>query len=336
MESIPLTRSAFVLPFTNVLNEAGAPTVALLSEFHLPTHLEDKSDCYLPLFPVLRFVSTAELSQGIRDIGFLAGRRLSFETLTGQSRALVLHSPTLFVALKNVCRFARVEDSSLRVRLIRHEGDLRICYTNIAPRADHMPHLEHAQWIQNLMTIYIIRQFAGPDWAPATFAFQSLYTPHAETLSRWPRTRFLRGEKTTWLDIPLEQLSLPIRARCRAPRRSADRVQPIDTDFISTFKLMLATYLDEHVPTIAEAAEILGTSVRSLQRELSHAGLTYTRLLDHIRFEKSARMLRETDAKIIDVAYAAGYASPSHFSRAFHRIAGVTPREFRGKTAHAG
>jgi AraC-like DNA-binding protein len=35
------------------------------------------------------------------------------------------------------------------------------------------------------------------------------------------------------------------------------------------------------------------------------------------------------DAKIIDVAYATGYADPAHLARAFRRMAGVTPREFR-------
>ena len=61
--------------------------------------------------------------------------------------------------------------------------------------------------------------------------------------------------------------------------------------------------------------------------------LTYSRLLDQVRFEKAAEMLRKTDAKIIDVAYATGYENPSHFSRAFRRIAGVTPREFREMSA---
>jgi transcriptional regulator GlxA family with amidase domain len=52
-------------------------------------------------------------------------------------------------------------------------------------------------------------------------------------------------------------------------------------------------------------------------------------LLDQVRFEKGAEMLRETDAKIIDVAYATGYSDPAHFARAFRRIAGITPRELR-------
>jgi AraC-like DNA-binding protein len=94
-------------------------------------------------------------------------------------------------------------------------------------------------------------------------------------------------------------------------------------------KAALRTYLDEHVPNIPEAAEIVGTSLRTLQRELSSADLTYSKLIDQVRYEKAADLLRGTDAKIIDVAYSVGYTDPSHFTRSFRRIAGVTPHEFR-------
>jgi len=40
-------------------------------------------------------------------------------------------------------------------------------------------------------------------------------------------------------------------------------------------------------------------------------------------------VLGNREAKIIDAAFAAGYDDPAHFARAFRRIAGVTPREFR-------
>ena len=94
---------------------------------------------------------------------------------------------------------------------------------------------------------------------------------------------------------------------------------------------MLSTYIDERVPTIAETAEIVGTSVRSLQRGLATADLTYSRLLDEVRFENAIEMLRKTNVRITDAAYASGYANPTHFTRAFRRFTGITPREFRAK-----
>ena len=333
MKPVPLTRCAFVAPFAGILNRMGAPGASLLSKFRLPTNIEEKPEQYVALFPALRFVAAAQLSQGIIDFGFLAGRQLAFRHLSPQFQATVRRSPTLLAALESWRRFIQLEDSVLRIRLERHAQSLRVCFVNTFPGAERMPHLEHAQWIQNIMTIHVVREFAGPGWMPATFAFQSRYSPGIETQSFWPHTRFLSGQYATWIDVPASLLGLPNPASRRAREPLGGRLQPFDTDIVSTLKLMLASYLDECVPSIMEAAEIAGTSVRTLQRELATAGLTYSSLLDQVQFERAAEMLRETDAKIIEVAHATGFENPSHFSRAFRRIAGVTPREFRQSSA---
>jgi len=330
IKPIPLTRWVFVSPFISILNEMGAPTASLLAKFHLPTHLEPKSNHYIPLFPALRFVTATQLSQGIADFGFLAGRKLRFEALNAQFRATVHRSPTLLAALQSFCRFVQLEDNMLHVRLEQHGPSLRVCYSSAIPGAEGMPHFEHAQWLQNMVAILIVRQFAGPQWLPPTFAFQARHVPTKETQSFWPNTRFLSGQNAAWIEIPVSQLSLPVRMRARAPSRSQEQpFCPIGTDVVTALKLMLPSYLGADVPVIAEAAEIVGTSARSLQRELAAADLTYSRLLEQVQFESAAEMLRETDARIIDVAHATGYADPSHFTRAFRRMAGVTPREFR-------
>jgi len=300
----------------------------MLAKFHLPTQLDEKPGHYLPLFPALRFVTDSGLSQGLADFGFLASQRLGFEALSERFQATVYHSPTLLSALRSWCKFVQMEDNVLNLGLKAHHGKLRICYTNTFRNATEMPHLEHAQWIQNMMTIHIVRQFAGHDWTPSTFAFQSRYMPTNETQSLWPNTRFLSGQAATWVDVPVSLLPLPVQGKnplvC-----STQRLRPIDVDIVNTLKLLVSAYLDTHIPNINETADIVGTSVRSLQRKLSAADMTYSDLLDQVRFEKATELLRNTDAKIIDVAFAAGYQNPSHFARAFHRIAGVAPNVFR-------
>ena len=53
------------------------------------------------------------------------------------------------------------------------------------------------------------------------------------------------------------------------------------------------------------------------------------RSLDTVRCEHASRLLQDTDCRIIDVAFSSGYTDPAHFSRAFRRMTGVTPRQFR-------
>ena len=333
MRAVPLARCVFLMPFVSILDGAGAPSRKLLDEFRLPTHPQDKIDDYMPLLPALRFMTTAQHSQGIKDFGFLAARQMSFKTLSERMKTAVRHSPSLFVALQHWCRLVQLEGNLMHAWLEQDEHVVRIC-SAIAGTAG-MPHLEHAQWVQNLMPICIVREFAAPKWAPATFAFQARYTPSAATQAVWPNTRFLPGQSASWIDVPVSHLSLLNPTEFGAPDPQAQEFVPIGTDMITTLNLLLPAYLGERVPNIREVAEITGTSVRSLQRELALADLTFSDLVDQVRFRKSAELLRQQDIKIIDVAYATGYTDPAHFARAFRRIAGVTPREFRQNTRTA-
>ena len=52
-------------------------------------------------------------------------------------------------------------------------------------------------------------------------------------------------------------------------------------------------------------------------------------LVETARYEVASKLLRDTDSKIIDIAFSSGYADPAHFTRAFRRISGITPRQFR-------
>jgi AraC-like DNA-binding protein len=102
-----------------------------------------------------------------------------------------------------------------------------------------------------------------------------------------------------------------------------------ELDFPGSLELALRAYVAEGRPSIQFAAEIAGTSVRTLQRRLARHGLSYSDLAQQARFATAARLLEDPDTKVIDVAYSVGYEDPSHFTRAFRRLSGVSPREYR-------
>jgi AraC-like DNA-binding protein len=162
-------------------------------------------------------------------------------------------------------------------------------------------------------------------------AFEARYEPSLETRSFWQNTRFMSDQNSSWIDIPLSFLDLPNLAGETPVPSHNDGAGPFGHEIVSAVKLMLPSYLDDRIPTIAEIAEMAGISIRSLQRKLSSAGVSYSDLLDGARFKNAAKLLRDTDAKIIDVAFSSGYSDPAHFTRAFRRLSGITPREFRGK-----
>ena len=274
MADIPLTRGQFLLPFASILDDIGAPTETLLERSRLPSSLAEKSDLYLPLLPALRFVETAQRTQGIEDFGFLAARRLYFSHLREKTRALIAHSPTLLVALRHACHWASREDTILSM-WIEHDADhVRVC-SRIAGTTGLL-HLKYAQGIQNIFPIYIVRQFAGPDWMPTAIAFESSYAPSPATRSSWPNVRFLSGQHAAWISLPITLLSLSSRSTAlfAPPRDQEDG--PSGYDIVELLKLMLPAYLDEGTTALGDVADIAGVSTRTLQRKLAHLGLTYS------------------------------------------------------------
>lgn len=327
MANIHLTRCQFLIPFADILSDIGASTGSFLAKFHLPTSLEEKPNHYVPILQAIEFAEVARRSQGIADFGFHASRRLQYCHLSEKTRTLIGHAPTLLVALQQACKWASLEDSNLSNWIERHDDHVRVCSRLTGTKG--LLHLEHSQWLQNIFLIYIVQQFAGPGWAPATIAFEARYTPSPACQSFWPNTRFLSGQDSSWIGVPISHLSLPNRANENELPSLDDEADPSDHDIIATLKLMLPSYLEEGFPALAEIAEMAGASTRSFQRELAYAGLTYSDLLDTIRFENASKLLRDTDSRIIEVAFSSGYADPAHFTRAFRRMSGVTPRQFR-------
>ena len=327
MSGIPLTRCQFLVPFADILNNLGAPLDTLLAKHRLPTSLVEKADHYIPILQAIRFAEAGQRSQDIVDFGFHAAKQVLFDHLSSQIRTVISQSPTLLVALQQTCKWASIEDTNLSMWLEYSDEEVRIC-TKLTG-TEGLQHLEHSQWLQLMFTILIVRQFAGLHWNPATIAFEARYVPSTETQSFWPNSRFLSGQHASWIDVPISHLSLLGRPNTSPTPPLAEENGPSSYEIVGLLRMMLPSYLDQGPPTLAEIAEMAGLSARSLQRKLAQAGLSYSDLVNTARFDNAARLLRDTDSKIIDIALSSGYADHAHFTRAFRRFAGVTPRHFR-------
>lgn len=108
-----------------------------------------------------------------------------------------------------------------------------------------------------------------------------------------------------------------------------------DAVSLTAFQGLIRELLPSGHPTIDRAARRYGLPVRTLQRRLHEVGLTYSELVNEVRFEAACRLLDDPQARIADVAAALGFADPSNFSRAFVRWTGEQPREYRRRRAGA-
>lgn len=89
-----------------------------------------------------------------------------------------------------------------------------------------------------------------------------------------------------------------------------------------------AQILTGHV-LIDDVARSIDISVRTLQRELLHAGADFRSLTSIVRIQRATELLRQSGESITGISAELGYSSPAAFARAFRKATGTGPREFR-------
>ena len=329
MSAIPSYRAAHLSPYLDFLSGLGVPVERGLRSAGLPTMITDSADVLLPQLPTITFFNRISANEGIDDLALRALHGIRLTDLSETTLFAILGSPTLKVALGHFGRLVHLEDTYVKFWLSIDGDTAKLHMTNFCPQ-DQLG-LRDEDWSQVLILITIVRAFAGPSWAPRAMGFRSHGLISRFASETFPDTRFLTGQKSVFVTLSRGLLGMPPRKTRKGSETCPDDTRPVDQrwDFAGSLKHVLSAYLIGGAPTIQFAAELADTSVRTLQRRLSQVDLSYSDMIKEARFDLASTMLRNTDRKIIDIAYELGYTDPAHFTRAFGRLAGMSPSEYR-------
>lgn len=180
--------------------------------------------------------------------------------------------------------------------------------------------------------IELIRAVAGNQWLPLEVSIQSPNSACFEQLfkqqnNKQPQIYQERG--VCAICINDELLSLPFQHRHGWVKPVKEKDAP--TDFLSSLHIALPPYLNEGKLSIKKAAQIIGLSVRTFQRRLDNLGVNYTQVLERVQLQEAQYYLKNTEVTITIIAVGLGYSDVAHFSRAFKRLSGITPSQYRNK-----
>lgn len=141
-----------------------------------------------------------------------------------------------------------------------------------------------------------------------------------ELLARLGLSRLSReiGGRLLLPGLRVEQPGLSPRARFGA--RSSKIVKAI-------------SFMQENLEgplSVHEVASHVGSSVRQLERLFNtEMQTTPARFLKRLRLEQAQALLLNTELSMIEIVCAAGFESPTHFSKAFRREFSVSPSKWR-------
>lgn len=100
----------------------------------------------------------------------------------------------------------------------------------------------------------------------------------------------------------------------------------------------LFDHISRHFPdklSIRQAAVLAGMSQPQFMKTFKKvAGMTLVAYLNHVRLANAARLLRETDLTIAEIANQVGFADQSYFDKRFKKSFGQSPKNFRVGLGH--
>ena len=110
---------------------------------------------------------------------------------------------------------------------------------------------------------------------------------------------------------------------------AATMVGATPPDLAGYLRPLIRSLLPEGYPGVLLVARLCGLPLRSFQRQLARAGLTFSDLVEQVRLELAISLMGNAAIQITEVALELAYSDSANFTRAFRRWTGVPPQRYR-------
>ncbi|QNM97840.1 AraC family transcriptional regulator [Chitinimonas koreensis] len=260
-------------------------------------------------------------------------------TTYGVNGILLLSCPTLGEALQQVLRFEALVHDLGRSSLSR-QGELWV----YGWRNDWSGHPAAAALAESV--------FAGirtcAEWLAGRplqgFELEFAHAGDSAALAQLAGVPVRHGCAANRVLFPAELLDWPVpqanngllallQNHAEALLRERHRREP---EIVGQVRSLLLARLGEGGATrLAEVADALHLSTRTLQRRLGEAGLAFQDLLDRTRHELARHYLDSSALPIGEIAYLLGYRDPAAFHHAFKGWQGEGPGAYRERNRRA-
>jgi AraC-like DNA-binding protein len=337
---IPLVRAMTIERMPELLDRMNVRFEDLLKQAGLPQVRLDHHTSFLPLCDVLAVVERAARATGIEHFALLLATAAGLDALGDYGRHIKA-APTLLEAIRRADRYISWHTLGARLSLAV-EGTTCVWRYDLPAAVRH--DRQHGYPFALVVMRDIVRLAAGPHWLPKELRLEQ---PMSAGFSRPLEEAF--GHRIQWgagenaLVFAQSLLSLPFtwaREDHDAPTsgiaaRALESSTP-SADFVGSLRQLIRSFLPAGYPSAASLAHASQVPLRSFQRALALSGVSFSDLVEQVRFEMGVEMMRDPRARLIDIGLELGYSDAANFTRAFRRWTGQAPLSYRQKLSAPG
>ena len=339
MAKAPKTDARMARFVVEDLRRRRLPVDGLLKEVGLTRSDLARPEGRLPYAPVIHLIERAASLVGDPSYGLRLGasRDPSERGLLG---FLALNSPTLMDAMTNIQRYYKVvrEGSEFEIERSGAEVALRFRVTDLALRGfRHNSDFVAATVVRGCRDL--THQAISPIRAEFMGEEPSAKVEYADILgcpvkfgAEW--TALVYSEETTRL--PVQGADTKLLQILELTCQKIIGPTPEMEDLVREVRRFIVEGLPKGSANIDAIADELNISSKTLERRLAERGQSFSALLDETRCEAAKHYLKETEMRISQVAYMAGYTEAPALVRAFKRWTGTTPMKFRDSAGCSG
>ena len=314
------------------LRRRGVDPEPLLKEVGLARGDLADPDNRVPYAAVLGLAERAATATGDAGFGLRLGASIDPRD-SGLLGFVLLNSPTLLDALGNLKRYFRVigEGEDFEIERGGPTVTLRFRETDPALRGLRQ-NSDYLAAIVLRACRDLVRRRIVPRRASFIHARPNGRVPYDEVLgcpvsfgAPWDALTFDAATMALPVVGADDRLLAALQAACARLLGPA----PAQRDLVHEVRELMLDGLSRGGATLDAAAGAVGLSPKTLERRLARHGTSFTKLLDTLRADLVRQYLADTDFRLEQVAYLAGYSEPAALVRAFRRWTGTTPAAFR-------
>ena len=314
------------------LRDRRVPIDGLLKEVGLTQGDLADPDARVPYHPVLKLLDRASALSG--DASYALRLGASRDTRDrGLLGFLALNSPTLIDAMLNLQRYRKVAGANDDFQIEPGGSLVALQFREVNPVLRAMRH--HSEYLAGSI-IRACRDMAGKSIGASRIEFC-----HAKPTKKVAYDEILGCPvrfDAPWDTIFFTQETMRLAVNAadnkllRVLMQACEKVVGPTSEkrqLVREVEKMIVDQLHKGTATIEEIARGLNMSSKTLERRLAERGHRFSDVLDDVRCRTAKHFLKETDLRIFQVAYMAGYTESAALVRAFKRWTGKTPLEFR-------